>query len=128
MQTSIFLAQLIGPLFLVMGLGMLLNRDGYREMAEEFLDSRALIYLAGLLALVPGITIVLFHNVWVFDWRLIITLFGWLAVIGGVFRLVFPDRVSEIGARFLESPTTLTVAGIVVIALGAILSFYGYFA
>lgn len=42
MQTSIFLAQLIGPGFLVIGLGMLLNRDGYRAMAQEFLKSRAL--------------------------------------------------------------------------------------
>jgi hypothetical protein len=127
MQTSIFLAQLIGPLFLVMGVGMLINRDGYREMAEEFLDSRPLIYLAGLFAFVPGLAIVLTHNVWVFDWRLLITIFGWLGVIGGIFRIVFPQQVTEVGTAMLEHPSWLTSASIGVLALGAILSFYGYF-
>lgn len=128
MQASYFLAQLIGPMFLVVGLGMLLNREGYRAMGREFLASRALIYLAGLFALVPGIAIVLAHNIWVFDWRLIITIFGWLAVIGGVFRLLFPQQVTVIGERMLASETYMLVAGIVVLAIGAILSFYGYFA
>ena len=128
MQTSYFLAQLIGPAFLVMGIGMLLNREGYRTMAHEFLQSRALIYLAGLFALVPGIAMVLVHNVWVFDWRLIITIFGWLAVIGGVFRLLFPQHVTAIGEKMLANHGYLLVPAIIIIALGAVLSFYGYFA
>lgn len=36
MQTSRVLAQLIGPTLLVIGLGMLANREGYRAMAREF--------------------------------------------------------------------------------------------
>lgn len=76
MQTSVFLAQLIGPLFLVVGLGMLTNAEGYRGMAQEFLASRALIHIAGLMAFLPGLAIVLLHNIWTFDWRLIITLLG----------------------------------------------------
>ena len=126
MQTSIFLAQLIGPTLAVIGLGMLVNREAYREMAEEFLDNRALIYLAGVLALVPGLAIVILHNVWVFDWRLIVTLFGWLAVIGGIFRLLLPQQVSEMGSAILDRPAWLTTGGIVCLALGGVLSFYGY--
>ena len=128
MQTSRFLAQLIGPTFLVIGLGMLANREGYRTMAREFLKSRALIYLAGLLALVPGLAIVIVHNVWAPDWRLIITIFGWLAVIGGVFRLLFPQKVTAIGEKMVASTRYMLVGGVVVMALGAILGFYGYVA
>jgi hypothetical protein len=128
MQTSIFLAQLIGPGFLVIGLGMFLNRDGYRAMAQEFLKSRPLIYLAGLLAIVPGLAIVLVHNVWAADWRVIITIFGWLGTIGGAFRILFPERVSQIGNRVLAGTNFMLIPGIVILALGAILSFYGYFA
>ena len=128
MQTSIFLAQLIGPLFLVMGIGMLLNRDGYRAMAHEFLASRSLIYVAGLLAFLPGLAIVLVHNVWVADWRLIVTVFGWLGVIGGVFRLLFPQQVTAVGEKMLASPGYMPVGAIGVLLFGAILSYYGYFA
>lgn len=128
MQTSIFLAKLIGPALLVIGLGMLINRDGYRTIAREFLASRALIYLAGLFALVPGLALVLSHNVWAADWRVIITLLGWLATVGGAFRILFPEQVTEIGNRVVATPNYMLGGGIAVIALGTILSFYGYFA
>jgi hypothetical protein len=126
MQTSSFLAQLIGPLLLVMGIGMVANAESYRAMAEEVLASRALIYIAGLLAFVPGLAIVLVHNVWAFDWRVIITLLGWLAVIGGVFRLVAPAQVQAVGSAMLARRAWLVGGGIAVLALGAVLTLVGY--
>jgi hypothetical protein len=128
MQTSRFLAQLIGPTLLVIGLGMLANREGYRAMAREFLQSRALIYLAGLFALVPGLAIVLVHNVWALDWRLMITIFGWLAVVGGVFRLLAPQHVTALGESMIARSSSMLAGGIVVVVLGAILGFHGYLA
>ena len=127
MQTSIFLARLIGPVFLVIGLGMLLNSDGYRATAKEFLKSRALIYLAGLLALVPGVAVVLTHNVWVFDWRLIITLFGWLLAAGGVFRILFPQQVMKIGKQLAGNDNYMLGASLVVVVLSVVLIYYGFF-
>ncbi|MFN4354657.1 hypothetical protein [Parvibaculum sp.] len=128
MYPSLFLAQLIGPTLLVIGLGMIVSRDAYRTMAQEFLGSRALIYIAGILAFVPGLAIVLTHSVWVAGWPVIITLFGWLALLGGIFRLIFPQEVTRIGSRIIAMPSALTVGGVVVLALGAVLSFFGYLA
>jgi hypothetical protein len=126
METSIFLARLIGPVLLVMGVGMVANRQGFRTMAEEFLASRALIFLAGLLALVPGLAIVLVHNVWAFDWRLIITLLGWLSVIGGMFRILMPQQVTAVGSAMLARGYVMTVGGIAMLTIGAILTLFGY--
>jgi hypothetical protein len=126
--TSRFLAQLIGPTLLMIGLGILANRDGYRAMAHEFLQSRALIYLAGLLALVPGLAIVLTHNVWALDWRVLITILGWLSVVGGVFRVLFPLKVMAVGEKMVASPGYMLVGGVVALALGVILSVVGYVA
>ena len=88
MQRSIYLARLIGPIFVVIGVGMLLNAPAFLAIARQFLASYALIYLAGLITLTAGIALVLAHNVWIGNWRLIITVLGWLGVIGGVFRIV----------------------------------------
>ena len=101
MENSYFLAQLIGPVFLVVGAGLLVSHRDYRLTAEQFLASQALIYIAGLLALVPGLAIVLTHNVWSADWRLVITLIGWLGLIGGVFRLLLPRQVVVVGNAML---------------------------
>lgn len=126
METSLFLAQLIGPVLIVIGLGLLLKKTEFREMATDFLSSRALIFVSGLLTLVAGLAIVLTHNVWEFNWPVIITILGWLSVFGGVFRILFPDSVQSVGTSMLDKPAMMTVSGAIQIVLGLWLSYVGY--
>ncbi|MCC6780010.1 MAG: hypothetical protein IT537_25820 [Hyphomicrobiales bacterium] len=127
MQTSVFLARLIGPVGLAIAIGVLANGAVYKELAREVLRSRALIYLSGLLTMTAGLAVVLSHNVWTTDWRVLVTLLGWLATIGGAFRIMVPQGTESIGRRVLEHPRGLTIAGVVWLVLGALLSFFGYF-
>ena len=127
MDNSIFLAKLIGPIFLVIGLGLLTSQAVYRDAAEEVLKSRALLYLSGLIALTAGLAIVLTHNVWEFRWPVIITLIGWLALLRGVARIVVPQQVTDLASKILaRSPHLLTVSGAIVLILGAVLAWMGY--
>ena len=128
MQRSIFLAKLIGPLLAAIGLALIFNSDTFRLMAGEFLKSYSLIYIAGLLALTAGLAIVNTHNEWTADWRVVITLLGWLCVIGGIVRIVFPRTVEALGTSMIAtaSNTWIIGEGVVFLALGAWLSFMGY--
>jgi len=126
MSASKYIARLIGPLFLVMGLGMMAEPDTVRALSAEFLSNLSLIYLAGMLALVAGLAIVNAHNLWVADWRVIITILGWLAVIGGVIRLLFPAQVQSLGTGIISNPHAMIVGGVIVLVIGAILSWVAY--
>jgi hypothetical protein len=127
MQRSIYLAKLIGPVTVAMGVGMLLNAPIFRILAEQFLSSYALIFLAGLLTLTAGVALVLAHNVWVADWRVIITILGWLGVIGGIGRIIAPNLVVRVGSAVISQGSWLLIfAGLVVLALGCVLSYFGY--
>ena len=126
MQNSIFLARLLGPAFVVVGLGLLLNRDNARALAREFLDSPALIYLAGLIALALGLAIVLTYNVWTFGWPVIITLFGWLSLLAGIVRIVFPQLVTRAGEKIIGKDGWVTFAVVFYLALGVWLAYAGY--
>jgi hypothetical protein len=126
MQRSIYLAKLIGPVFVVVGVGMLLNTHLYLVMAEQGLRSYVLIYLSGILTLTAGLALVLAHNVWEADWRLIITLLGWLGVIGGTFRILWPQEVVEVGRAVIAHSEALMFGGFFVLVLGGVLSYYGY--
>jgi hypothetical protein len=126
MQTSIFLAKLIGPIALAIGIALALNAAVYRAMAEEFLRSHALIFLAGLITLSAGIAIVLSHNVWTADWRVVITILGWLFIVSGVIRTTVPQKTAALGRAMLAKPYTLKIGAAIDIALGALLCFYGY--
>jgi hypothetical protein len=127
MPTSIFLAKLIGPVALVAAIALFLNRAAYRTMAQEFLRSPALIYLSGLLTMTAGVAIVLTHNVWAAGWPVLITIFGWLATLGGAARIALPRQTRMIGETMLDKPLAMTVGGAIWLAIGALLTFFGYF-
>jgi uncharacterized membrane protein len=126
MGNSVFLARLIGPLMLAVGIGIFVNGAIYRMLADEFLRSRALIYLSGLLTMTAGLAIILTHNVWRADWPVIITILGWLAAIAGAVRIIAPQGTERVGRQVLKHKHGLTIAGAVWLALGAILCFFGY--
>jgi hypothetical protein len=128
MDTSLFLARLIGPLLVVLAIGLLVRQDSWRSMAKEFITNRPLVFLTGFLTLLGGLALVNTHNVWEAGWPLIITIFGWLAVIGGVARMLFPETVMGIGQKMLDNKTYLTIGGAGEGLLGLWLCYVGYFA
>src|SRR5437588_637815 len=126
MATSIFLAKLIGPVCLVLGLALLLNGAAVRKMAQTFLDSPALIFLSGIITLPAGLAIVLTHNVWTADWRVLITIIGWLSIIAGIIRTVAPQYAASMGRNLINKPMTTNIGGAVYTAAGALLCYFGY--
>jgi hypothetical protein len=126
MSPSIFLARLIGPMMLVIGLAVFANQRGFREMAEEFMASRALMFLAGLIIMPAGLAIVLTHNLWTADWRVLITIFGWLNVVGGAIRLAGPPFLAQTGRAMLKQPYFTPVAAAIWVILGLLFCFFGF--
>ena len=126
MATSIFLAKLIGPLALALGFGVLFNRDAVRAVLDQFINNRAILFLAGIITLPAGLAIILTHNVWVADWPVIITIVGWLTAISGALRIVAPEGTIRFGRRAYERPGGPLFGAAVWIALGVVLTFFGY--
>jgi hypothetical protein len=126
MSTSVFIARLIGPVMLVIGLAVLANQSAFRDMAEEFLASQALIFLSGLLIMPVGLAIVLTHNIWAADGRVMITLFGWLNAIGGAMRLFAPTYVMQTGRAMLKRPHSMTIAAAIWIVAGSLFCLFGF--
>ena len=102
MQPARFIARLIGPAYLAVGIGILLNGSFYSGLVAEAVKSPTLIYFSGLLALVSGLAILNVHRSWS-GWPVLITIIGWLLVIGGAVRLVLPATTRRSPATFIPS-------------------------
>jgi uncharacterized membrane protein len=126
MQSSTFIAKLVGPMLVVVSVGMLTNQDTYHAIIGEFLHSGALVYLSGLLSLLAGIAIVNAHNAWRAEWSVIITILGWLMVIGGIVRIVFPDFTVRLGTTAYGSLAAVVIVGVIGLVIGGFLTFKGY--
>ena len=123
---SVFLARLIGPVMIAVAIGIFVNGTAYRALAEEFVRSRALIYLSGLLLMTAGLAIVLTHNRWVLGWAVLITILGWLATVGGAAQIVCPQGAERVGGRMLRHPRAIQIGAAVWLIIGVILCFFGY--
>ena len=66
-----------------------------------------------------GLSIVNTHNVWALDWTLIVTLFGWALVLGGVSRIGAPRVVDKVGGAMMGRPTMTRIVGAFSALLGA---------
>ena len=124
MQPAVFIARLVGPAFVAVGLGILLNGPFYTALLAEAVHSPTLIYFSGLISLIPGLAILNVHRTWTSDWRVIITILGWLLVIGGVIRIVLPATTAALVTDIYAKPAALLTVSAITIIVGAIADFH----
>ena len=130
MTNSTIIARLMGPVLLSMGIGAVIGLLGkfpeaYLDVLREMNNQSATIIL-GMFALLAGLAIVNAHNLWVSDWRAIITILGWLAIVRGALSLLFPNKMYGIGEAILASRSGPMIGAVIVFVLGVILSWMGY--
>ena len=132
MTNSTLIARLMGPVLLIMGIGTALGLFGvgmapgdYAGLMKE-MTSLPFTILFGVLALLAGLAIVNAHNLWVSDWRVIITVVGWLAIIRGVLSLLFPAKMHTIGETITANTSGPVITALIFLVVGAILSWMGY--
>lgn len=126
MGNSIFLARLIGPALVVMGIALAVQRNLFASVIEDFIESPGLAYLTGLLGLLGGLALVLSHNVWPADWRVLITIVGWIVLAKAVSILLLPQPINRVGAWFVAHREWLLAGAAVSLVLGLALSYFGY--
>ena len=79
-----------------------------------------------MLTLPLGLAILNVYRAWTADWRVIVTVLGWLLVIGGVIRIMLPQFTATLATMLYSTPTGLTVFAVLMVVLGGYLSFEGY--
>ena len=126
METSIFLAKVIGLFGVISTLAIIFRYKIHLKLEENAAKSPSMIYLSGFLFLMPGILITVSHQVWTLDWRVIITILGWLILVKGIMRILFPDIVKNLiekkksDKRFLLAEVVTFIVSIYLIYQGFI--------
>lgn len=124
--TTLFLAQLIGPVMLAVGVGIFFSRDYYMKVYRHLESETLAVLMSGIAALVIGIVMVMTHNIWSGFVPTVVTLVGWLSILKGLMLIVMPKAVNRIGDRLPAS--WFPVIGAVYALLGAFLSYTAYLA
>ncbi len=127
METSIFLAKVIGLVIVISTAAVLIHHKAFRALEEEVVKSPMIAYLAGFTILILGVLLVVSHSVWTLDWRIVITIVGWLVLLKGAGRIFFPNAVRRLIEKKRDNRWFL-LAEIVVFLVGLYLLYYGFLA
>ena len=122
MTTSKTIAGLLGPTLVVGAAAVLLNLAAWPALAEQAFRDAPLIFVSGFPLFVAGLAIVRVHNRWSGGWPVLVTAFGWLALLGGLSRILFPTRLAGIAVPLVHSKGILATVAVVLLAAGTFLS------
>lgn len=127
---SLLLFQIIGPIFLVLGLGLLFNRSHYTKAWQEFWHEKdtPINVLSAMFMMVLGLLVVLNHNVWEWSVDVIPTIMGWGLVIKGAWWILCPRSLKMfLHAVSNQISAFMLVDGLLAVVVGGYLVYLGYF-
>ena len=114
MTSSKHIAGLIGPTIMVLPISEAMNLHIWAK------NIAPVTYLNGTLLFVAGLSIVRAHNRWTFGWPVMVTPAGWVAILGGLFRMFAPEAQQA-------GQNSVTYAALALLfVFGAFLTFKAY--
>jgi len=120
MTNSTRIAGLLGPTLIAISITEWMNLGAFTAAIGPSFAPH--VYLNGTLLFVAGLAIVRAHNHWTRGWPVLITLVGWVAMLGGLSRMTEPVAAQEAGRH----PILLYGSLVAVFAVGVVLTFKAY--
>ncbi len=119
------LAAFIGLYMVAAGTGLLTDRDGYATVIGDLRENTALGIVTSLFVFVLGAVIVVLHNVWTDPLTILVSLFGWGALIEGLVMLAFRRPFLRLVGAVPLTATTMVIFGVFSMLLGTVLLYGG---
>ena len=119
MERSKSIARIVGPTLIVMVFSEM------RLWNPTLYDTQIvpLIYLNGVLLFVAGLAIVNSHNIWIYGWQTLVTIIGYIVIIVGLFRMLFP----QVQKAEFDNSNSILIVEIILILIGILLTFKAYY-
>lgn len=125
METSIFLAKVIGLISVISATAVLVRYKKNLAFEKDAVANPGVAALAGYAILILGVLLVVSHSVWILDWRLVITILSWLVLLKGVGRIFFPEAVKNLIEK-KQKDRRFMLGEAVMILVGLYLLYYGF--
>jgi len=124
-MTSIIIGRILGTFLFIFSISMLIDFKHYKKVAKDLMSHGDTLAISGTISTLVGLIVVIFHNWWDQEWSMIITIVGWIILIIGVIRLLFPRSVMK-WAKSLTDNGLMWILWIILI-VGAYIMYMSYF-
>lgn len=124
MNLSNYLAEIWGISIVVISLALLIKERHLKRLFAS-METEDNLFCWGLGSFVIGLAMVLAHNIWVENWQIIITIFGWASLLKGLSMLFLPELVRKCVKR-MENAPFLPFALIISLFIGLVITYLGF--
>ncbi|VVC75550.1 hypothetical protein AQUSIP_08400 [Aquicella siphonis] len=126
MNISRFLSKVLGIYLVIVSVALLVNLREFAGYVDALIRDAPLMFITGFFTLIIGIMMVVSHNIWKWDWRVIITILSWVILIKGASIILYPHFVDQLSILFVQNTLFAYAAGIVDFFLGLMLCYFGF--
>lgn len=106
MDTTVFLLKFWGWYCVVFFFILSFNPKRIKQIVEDLQDQKFTI-LVSFLAIIIGLLNILVHNIWEPNISIVVTLFGWLALLKGMMLFTFPKtttkKITKLNIKFVQA-------------------------
>ncbi len=128
MENALKIAEIAGPVMLLMGLSILLHAKAWQRLFDKWVKDHLSLFPMMLLSTLLGLMVISMYNVWEFNVWLLVTLLGWGMFVKGVVFFLIPGSALKGVVGFGKNLGALYFGGLVHTVVGAVLGYYAYFA
>ncbi len=114
MEISVFLARFWGSLFIILGMSSITAK--FLGRVIQYTEDKTITVSTGYITFLLGLATVVAHNLWTADWRIAVTILGWITLLKGMEKIAFPDRINKKAQMFKNGQTFW---GFVIFLIGA---------
>lgn len=61
----------------------------------KYTEDKTITVSTGYITFLLGLVTVTLHNIWVTDWKVAVTILGWVTLLKGIEKITFPDHVNK---------------------------------
>jgi hypothetical protein len=122
MELSVLVAKILALTYISAGIAVLSGKITFSKIAEDFERSQGLTFVSGFITLIIGMLLVHYHNIWLKDWTVLITIIGWVTLLKGFMLIAFPQSITSFKGMYKYS----RVWGIFMIAIGLLFGYFGF--
>jgi len=117
MDISIFLARMLGIIFVLMPIIVWFDESKVESLVEV-IKKKNFLFAFGVFTLLFGSVIVSCHSLWLFNWKLVVTLVGWFFLLIGIASFISSSTTSKVFSLILENKLLLRGLLIILFIVG----------
>lgn len=125
-ETTLFLTQIMGPVLVIMGLGILVNQKHFMNAYTKLMKEPFSIFFATLTMLTVGTVLVFKHFLWGSVNEILVTIVG-LGILGkGILFAIIPDAFESITSKVV-TPMILKLGATLWVLVGIYFIWSGFY-